>query len=212
MPYRDRSSSRSSTVTVMPRGIDRSIAARSGVAQEDHLLEVAVQKRLEGTDESALAPLVAALEAVAEHLSGLDVASGRRCIEVRIDPLLAEDHAVNLRVFTGVVQARFGTRRILTVQGEGTTTWPTSSEWTPSSSTAPAGNHRGDGAHERAQRHAQPREGRGGRHHPRQRRMEGDRRDPEGRERRVRDGLGHRRTPGSPPSRTATSTTPRSRS
>ena len=34
---------------------------------------------------------------------------GRRCIEVRIDPLLAEDHAVNLRVFTGIVQARFRT-------------------------------------------------------------------------------------------------------
>lgn len=109
MPYRDREQLTQLTVTVMPRGIDRSIAARSGVAQEDHVLEVAVQKRLEGTDESALAPPVAALEAVADHISGLKVASGRRCIEVRIDPLLAEDHAVNLRVFTGIVQARFRT-------------------------------------------------------------------------------------------------------
>lgn len=109
MPYRDREQLSQLTVTVMPRGIDRTIAARSGIAQEDHLLEVAVQKRLEGTDEAALAPLVAALEAVAGHLSGLTLASGRRCIEVRIDPLLAEDHAVNLRVFTGVVQARFRT-------------------------------------------------------------------------------------------------------
>jgi hypothetical protein len=109
MPYRDREQLTQLTMTVMPRGIDRSIAARSGIAQEDHVLEVAVQKRLEGTDESALAPSVAALEAVADHLSGLTVASGRRCIEVRIDPLLAEDHAVNLRVFTGIVQARFRT-------------------------------------------------------------------------------------------------------
>jgi hypothetical protein len=109
LPYRDREQLSQLTVTVMPRGIDRSIAARSGLAQEDHMLEVAVQKRLEGTDEAALAPLVAALETVAGHLSGFTIASGRRCIEVRIDPLLAEDHAVNLRVFTGVVQARFRT-------------------------------------------------------------------------------------------------------
>ena len=109
LPYRDREQLAQLTVTVMPRGIERSIAARSRLVQEDHVVEVAVQKRLDGPDEAALAPPVAALEAIVGHLTGFTIATGRRCIEVRIDPLLAEDHAVNLRVFTGVVQARFRT-------------------------------------------------------------------------------------------------------
>ena len=51
---------------------------------------------------------VAAVEAVAELLAGLRLAGppSWSCVETRIDPLMSEDHAANLRVYTGVVQAR----------------------------------------------------------------------------------------------------------
>jgi hypothetical protein len=108
LPYREREQLSSLTLTVMPRGIERTLSTRGGVGQVDHLIEVAVQKKVEGADETAFTAGVAAVEAVADLLAGLRLAGPPPwcCVETRIDPLISEDHAANLRVFTGVVQAR----------------------------------------------------------------------------------------------------------
>ena len=108
LPYREREQLSSLTLTVMPRGIERTLSTRGGVGQFDHLIEVAVQKKVEGADETAFTAGVAAVEAVADLLAGLRLAGppSWSCVETRIDPLMSEDHAANLRVYTGVVQAR----------------------------------------------------------------------------------------------------------
>lgn len=108
LPYREREQLSALTLTVMPRGVERTLATRGGVGQVDYLVEVAVQKKVEGADETAFAAGVAAVEAVSDILAGLRLAGppAWSCVETRIDPLISEDHAANLRVFTGVVQAR----------------------------------------------------------------------------------------------------------
>ncbi len=108
LPYRDRDQLSSLTLTVMPRGIERTLSTRSGVHQVDHLVEVAVQKKVDGADESAFAAGVAVVEAATDLLAGLRLAGtpAWSCVETRIDPLMSEEHAANLRVFTSVVHAR----------------------------------------------------------------------------------------------------------
>jgi len=108
LPFREREQLSSLTLTVMPRSIERTLSTRGGVGQVDHLIEVAVQKKVEGADETAFTAGVAAVEAVSDLLAGLRLAGppSWSCVETRIDPLMSEDHAANLRVYTGVVQAR----------------------------------------------------------------------------------------------------------
>jgi hypothetical protein len=107
-PYRDREDLGALTVTVMPRGQERTVAARGGLSQVDHLIDVGIQRRIDGTDEASLAATVAAVEQVAHWLAGRrpSATPDWTCVEARADPLVAEDHALNLRIFTGVVQAR----------------------------------------------------------------------------------------------------------
>ncbi len=109
LPYRDRDQLSLLTLTVMPRGIERTLTTRGGAMQIDHLIEIAVQKKIEGADDAALAAGVEVVEAVADALAQLRVAGSSvwSCVETRVEPLMSLEHAATLRVYSGVVAARF---------------------------------------------------------------------------------------------------------
>ena len=92
----------------VPRGQERTVAARGGLSQVDHLIDVGIQRRIDGTDEASLAATVGVVEQVAGWLAGRrpSATPDWPCVAARADPLVAADHALNLSIFTGVVQAR----------------------------------------------------------------------------------------------------------
>lgn len=57
-PYKDREDLGPLTLTVMPRGQERTVAARGGLSQVDHLIDVGIQRRIVGSDEASLAATV----------------------------------------------------------------------------------------------------------------------------------------------------------
>ncbi len=105
-PVREREQLAQLTLTVMPRGIERTVNAR-GLEQVDHLVDIGVQRRLDGPDdEEQVAAMAAAVEAVAAHVAARQYAGGVTSVETRIDTLMSEEHMTAMKVYTGVVSVR----------------------------------------------------------------------------------------------------------
>lgn len=108
-PNRDRDQLAQLTLTVMPRGMEVELIGRPAVLQKDVTIDIGVQQRIETGDEDAIAAGVAVVEAIASALPGTSPIADVTCIGVEIDPMVSQDHATNLRVFTGIVTARYRT-------------------------------------------------------------------------------------------------------
>lgn len=110
-PNRDRDQLAALTLTVMPRGMEIEVIGRPSELQKDVTLDIGVQRRIESGDEAAIESGVSVVEAIAAALPGTspDGVADATCIGVEIDPMVSQDHATNLRVFTGIVTARYRT-------------------------------------------------------------------------------------------------------
>jgi hypothetical protein len=108
-PNRDRDQLAALTLTVMPRGMEVELIGRHNVLQKDVTIDIGVQRQIEAGDEAAIAAGVSVVEAIAAALPGTapDGVSDATCIGVEIDPMVSQEHATNLRVFTGIVTARY---------------------------------------------------------------------------------------------------------
>lgn len=106
-PVRDRDQLSQLTVTVMPRGIERTLNAR-GLEQVDYLVEIGVQKKLDGPDDDAqVASMAAVVEQVAGHVAAREYLGGAAsAVEATVESLMSEDHMTSMRVYTGVVSVR----------------------------------------------------------------------------------------------------------
>lgn len=106
-PVRDRDQLTTLTLTVMPRGIQRSTIGRGGLEQVDYLVDVGVQKKLDGPDDdAAVAAMALAVESVSGQVSAREYAGGLTAVETTIDSLMSEEHMTAMRVYTGVVSVR----------------------------------------------------------------------------------------------------------
>lgn len=104
-PVREREQLTELTLTVMPRGIERTLNAR-GLEQVDYLVDIGVQRRLDGPDDDAqVAAMAAAVEAVSGHVAARDY-GGMTSVETRIDTLMSQEHMTAMKVYTGVVGVR----------------------------------------------------------------------------------------------------------
>jgi len=106
-PVRDRDQLSQLTLTVMPRGIERTLNAR-GLEQVDYLVDIGVQKKLDGADDDAqVAAMASVVEQVAGHVAAREYLGGAAgAIESRIETLMSEEHMTAMKVYTGVVSVR----------------------------------------------------------------------------------------------------------
>jgi hypothetical protein len=106
-PVRDRDQLSQLTVTVMPRGIERTMNAR-GLEQVDYLVDIGVQKKLDGADDDAqVAAMASVVEQVAGHVAAREYLGGAAsAVESRIETLMSEEHMTSMRVYTGIVNVR----------------------------------------------------------------------------------------------------------
>lgn len=106
-PVRDRDQLSQLTITVMPRGIERTLNAR-GLEQVDYLLEIGIQKKLDGPDDDAqLASMALVVEQVAGLVAAYEYLGGAASsVETTVESLMNEEHMTSLRVYTGVVSVR----------------------------------------------------------------------------------------------------------
>lgn len=106
-PVRDRDQLTQLTLTVMPRGIERTMNAR-GLEQVDYLVDIGVQKKLDGADDDAqVAAMASVVERVAGHVAAREYLGGAAsAVESRIETLMSEEHMTSMRVYTGIVNLR----------------------------------------------------------------------------------------------------------
>ena len=95
-------------VTVVPSGLSV-VAASRGQTQQDVAIDVAVQQKLTGEDNTDLDPLLALAEEIAAHFRGKRLASFPSAIWVKTEfkTIYAPDHIDQLRTFTSVVTLTF---------------------------------------------------------------------------------------------------------
>ena len=95
-------------VTVVPNGLSVTTASR-GQVQQDVAIDVAVQQKLTGEDNSSLDPLLALAEEIAARFQGKRLISFPAAIWVKTEfkTIYAPDHIDQLRVFTSVITLTF---------------------------------------------------------------------------------------------------------
>ncbi|WP_417848818.1 hypothetical protein [Thalassoglobus sp.] len=95
-------------VTVVPSGLSVVTASR-GQTQQDVAIDVAVQQKLTGEDNTDLDPLLALAEEIAAHFRGKRLTSFPHAIWVKTEfkTIYAPDHIDQLRTFTSVVSLTF---------------------------------------------------------------------------------------------------------
>lgn len=95
-------------VTVVPRGIETSIASRSGV-QCDVSVDVAVQKKLQTETSAEIDPLMALVEEIADFFRGRKLSECPRAswIATANEPVYSPGHLEELRQFTSVLTVTF---------------------------------------------------------------------------------------------------------
>ena len=99
-------------VTVVPKGIETSIASRSSV-QCDVSVDVAVQKKLQTEDADEIDPLMNLVEEIADFFRGRKLSQYPRAswIATANEPVYSPGHLEELRQFTSVLTVTFRVMR-----------------------------------------------------------------------------------------------------
>ena len=99
-------------VTVVPKGIETSIASRSGV-QCDVSVDVAVQKKLQTEDADEIDPLMSLVEEIADFFRGRKLSQCPKAswVATANEPVYSPAHLEELRQFTSVLTVTFRVMR-----------------------------------------------------------------------------------------------------
>jgi hypothetical protein len=99
-------------VTVVPRGVDMSSASRS-LVQSDVQIDIGVQKKLAGGEQTAIDSLMAIVEQVADYLRGRKLAAAPEVSWVKTEnnPIFAPEHLEQFGQFTSVLTLTFRSMR-----------------------------------------------------------------------------------------------------
>ena len=108
LPRSDLADLKTLKVTVVPSGLTVVTASR-GQTQQDVAIDIAVQQKLTGEDNTDLDPLLALAEEMAAHFRGKRLASFSDVVWVKTEfkAIYAPDHIDQLRAFTSVVTLTF---------------------------------------------------------------------------------------------------------
>ena len=95
-------------VTVVPRGVDMQVSART-LVQHDYGIDVAVQKKFEADDAVELDPLMALVEEIADffRLRRLDAVPAAIWVKTENKPVYSQEHMQQFRQFTSVITLTF---------------------------------------------------------------------------------------------------------
>lgn len=107
LPRVDRDELASLRVTVVPAAQVWERVSRSE-SQEDHTIDVAIQRSVDPDDASGIDALMALVQEVADHFNGAVTDSPRAvCIGIESEPVYSPDHLEKLHVFTSVLSLTF---------------------------------------------------------------------------------------------------------
>ena len=95
-------------VTVVPRGVDMQVSART-LVQHDYGIDVAVQKKFEADAAVELDPLMELVEEIADffRLRRLDAVPAAIWVKTENKPVYSQEHMQQFRQFTSVVTLTF---------------------------------------------------------------------------------------------------------
>jgi len=111
-PVHDLSQLQQLRVSVVPKSLTATIAARSD-SYFDCAIDIGVQRKVDADDQEALDGLMHLVEEIADHLRfhRLDAFPNAAWLSVENNPIFAPDHLEKERVFTSVLTVTYRVRR-----------------------------------------------------------------------------------------------------
>ena len=108
LPRYDLAEMKDLHVTVVPKGVEIDVSSRT-LAQHDYSIDIAVQKRLSGDDQSDMDGLMGLVEEVADFFRQRRLAAYPNAVWARTEnmPIYAPEHMEQMRQFTSVLTLTF---------------------------------------------------------------------------------------------------------
>jgi hypothetical protein len=108
LPQYDLAEMKDLHVSVVPKGVEIDVSSRT-LAQHDYSIDIAVQKRLAGADQSEMDGLMGLVEEIADSFRQRRLTTYEQAIWIKTAnvPIYAPDHLDQLRQFTSVLTLTF---------------------------------------------------------------------------------------------------------